>query len=61
MKELLLDCCNVESVSRELSAILPGTIGRDEMLRGYARMRGLLGHSDAASRAAASILSDLRR
>ena len=61
VKELLLDCCNVESVSRELSAILPGTIGRDEMLRGYARMRGLLGHSDAASRAAASILSDLRR
>lgn len=61
VKELLLDRCNEETVSRELSAILPGTVGRDEMLRGYARMRGLLGHSDAASRAATSILSDLRR
>lgn len=61
VKELLLDRCNEETVSRELSAILPGTVGRDEMLRGYARMRGLLGHSAAASRAAASILSDLRR
>ena len=61
VKELLLDRCNEETVSRELSAILPGTVGRDEMLRGYARMRGLLGHSDAAARAASSILSDLRR
>lgn len=61
VKELLLDRCNEETVARELSIILPGTVGRDEMLRGYTRMRGLLGHSDAAARAAASILSDLRR
>lgn len=61
VRELLLDRCNEESVAAELSAIVPGAAGRDEMLRGYARMRGFLGTSDAARSAARIILSDLSR
>lgn len=61
VKELLLDRCTEAAVAAELAAIVPGTHGRDEMLRGYARMRGILGHSDAARNAARTILSDLSR
>lgn len=57
--ELLMHMCNPDRVSLELSKILPGTAGRDEMLRGYARMRGRLGNSDAATTAAAAIVSDM--
>lgn len=57
--ELLMHMCNPDRVSLELSKILPGTAGRDEMLRGYARMRGRLGNSDAAATAAAAIVSDM--
>ncbi len=60
VRELLLDRCNEEAVAAELAAILPGAPCRDEMLRGYARMRGLLGTSDAARTAACAILTDLK-
>lgn len=60
VRELLLDRCNEEAVAAELAAILPGAPCRDEMLRGYARMRGILGTSDAARTAACAILTDLK-
>lgn len=60
VRELLLDRCNEEAVAAELAAILPGAPCRDEMLRGYARMRGLLGTSDAARTAACAILTNLK-
>lgn len=60
VRELLLDRCNEEAVAAELAAILPGAPCRDEMLRGYARMRGILGTSDAAHTAACAILTNLK-
>lgn len=57
--EMLVHLCTVDGVAAELEKILPGTPGRDEMLRGYARMRGRLGTSQAPQRAAMAILSDL--
>ncbi len=60
VRELLLDRCNEEAVAAELAAILPGAPCRDEMLRGYARMRGILGTPDAARTAACAILTDLK-
>ncbi len=60
VRELLLDRCNEEAVAAELAAILPGAPCRDEMLRGYARMRGILGTSDAARTAACAILTNLK-
>lgn len=59
--ELLMHMCNPDRIAYELSRILPGAVGRDEMLRGYARMRGRLGNSDAAATAATAIVSDIRR
>lgn len=58
--ELLMHLCNSERVATELSRIVPGTPGRYEMLRGYARMRGRLGESTAASKAAAAIVGELK-
>lgn len=60
VRELLLDRCNEEAVAAELAAILPGAPCRDEILRGYARMRGILGTSDAARTAACAILTNLK-
>ncbi len=60
VRELLLDRCNEEAVAAELAAILPGAPCRDEMLRGYARMRGILGTSDAARTAACAILTNVK-
>lgn len=51
--------CNPDNVAYELEKILPGTPGRDEMLHGYARMRGRLGESTAAETAAAAIWKNL--
>lgn len=53
--EMLMHHCNADAVSAELRKIVPGEPGRDEMLRGYARMRGLLGTGKAAGRAAAIV------
>lgn len=55
--EMLLYRCTPDTVAAELEKILPGTPGRDEMLRGYARMRGRLGNSNAPARAAEVILT----
>lgn len=56
--EMLMHLCNADSVAARLAEIVPGAPGRDEMLRGYARMRGRLGTSTAAATAARSILLD---
>lgn len=58
--EMLVHLCTVDAVTEQLAAILPGSPGRDEMLRGYARMRGRLGTSDAPLRAAQIIVEDLK-
>ncbi|MDE6528875.1 MAG: lipid-A-disaccharide synthase, partial [Muribaculaceae bacterium] len=58
--EMLMHLCNTESVAARLAGIVPGASGRDEMLRGYARMRERLGSSTAALTAATAILADLR-
>lgn len=57
--EMLLYRCTPDTVAAELEKILPGTPGRDEMLRGYARMRGRLGDSNAPARAAEVILNTI--
>ncbi len=57
--EMLMHMCNPDNVAYELEKILPGTPGRDEMLHGYARMRGRLGESTAAETAAAAIWKNL--
>ena len=58
--EMLVHLCTEDAVAAELSNIIPGAPGRDEMMRGYARMRGRLGTSQAPAKAAAAILADLR-
>ncbi len=58
--EMLVHLCTVDSVAEKLAAIVPGGPGREDMLRGYALMRSRLGHSDAPTRAAASIVADLK-
>lgn len=58
--EMLMHMCNPDSVAAELSRIVPGAAGRDEMLRGYARMRGRLGESTAAETAAVAISADMK-
>ncbi len=58
--EMLVHLCTVDSVAAELGKIVPGAPGRDEMMRGYARMRGRLGTSQAPDKAAQSIVTDLQ-
>lgn len=53
--EMLMHLCNPDSVAAQLARIVPGAAGRDDMLRGYARMRGRLGESTAAETAAKAI------
>ncbi len=58
--EMLVHLCTVESVDRELTAILPGTPGRERQLAGYAAMRRQLGTEAAAETAAQIIVNDLK-
>ena len=58
--EKLVHLCTVDSVASALAKIIPGTDGRDEMMRGYALMRGRLGTSQAPDKAAETILADLQ-
>lgn len=58
--EMLVHLCTADSVAECLRRIVPGEPGRDEMMRGYALMRGRLGTSEAPRRAASAIVSDLR-
>lgn len=57
--EMLVHLCTPDLVSAELAKIVPGAAGRDDMMRGYARMRGQLGTSNAPERAAQAITDDL--
>ena len=58
--EMLLHFCTPELVAEQLTPLLrEGTPARDAQLTGYARIRSLLGSSDAATSAARLILSDL--
>ena len=57
--EMLMHMCNPDSVAAELARIVPGAPGRDEMLRGYGRMRSRLGESTAAITAAKAIIKDI--
>lgn len=58
--ELLLHHCNPQEMTEALANILPGTPGREKMLKGYARMRSLLDETDAPARAASLILDQIR-
>lgn len=57
--EMLVHLCTVDAVDGKLRDILPGSIGRDAQLEGYAVMRGRLGESHAAAKAAAAIFESL--
>jgi len=50
--EMLMHHCSPDAVAEQLARIVPGAPGRDDMMRGYARMRGRLGTSTAAETAA---------
>lgn len=58
--ELLMHHCNPSELSDCLRQILPGKAGREEMLKGYGRMKSKLTLSDAPSRAATVILEAIR-
>lgn len=57
--EMLLHHCTPVNVLAQLVDILPGHPGRQAQLDGYARMRDILGRSNAAATAAATITDDL--
>lgn len=57
--ELLLHLCTPASVSDALGAILPDGPARQAQLDGYARIRAILGESDAAKACAAAITEDI--
>lgn len=57
--ELLLHLCTPGSVSDALGAILPDGQARQTQLDGYARIRSILGGSDAPSAAAEAIIRDI--
>lgn len=59
--EKLLHECTPGDVNDALSAIVPGTPGRDAQLAGYAEMRRRLGNDDAAANAARIIFNDLTK
>lgn len=59
--ELLMHHCNPEELAVALARILPGQPGREQMLRGYGRMKSCLTTSDAPARAASVILSSIAR
>ena len=58
--EMLLHHCTPVNVLSQLIDILPGHAGRQAQLDGYARMRSILGESNAAATAAATITDDLK-
>lgn len=55
LKELIQHLCTPEAVRQELRQILQGP-GREAILEGYGRLRGALGNSGAAQRAAKSMV-----
>lgn len=58
--EMLMHLCTADSVDAELCKILPGEPGREEMLRGYGRMKARLGDHAAAATAASRMVEDLK-
>lgn len=59
--ELVADGMNVQNVRKQLEGILPGTSGRETMLRGYELMRERLGNVGAPSHAAELIIQRIKR
>lgn len=60
--EMLLHNCTPELVTERLRAITPeSSAARAAQLEGYAEMRGILGPAGAASRAASTIISSLKK
>lgn len=59
--EMLLHRCTPRLIAAEVEALLPGEPGREEQMRAYGRLRSALGTASAATTAARSILSHLRR
>ena len=59
--ELVADTFSVPNIITNLSAILPGGNRRDEMLKGYEKVRQAIGKPGAPQHAASIILDVLRR
>ena len=59
MAELVADGMTADNARRHLLDILPGTPGREAMLRGYADMAARLGEPGAPARAAAEMVARL--
>lgn len=58
--ELVADDMNVERLRKELRCLLPGSEGREAVLRGYERMAQRLGGPGAAQRAAETMVAHLQ-
>lgn len=57
--ELLMHQCTADAAAETLAPLLTDTPQRQDMLDGYARIREILGTSDASATTADAILSDL--
>ena len=60
VKELVTDTFSIEKMLSSLRDILPGSKGREEMLKGYAEMREAIGKPDAPGNAARLMVEKLR-
>ena len=61
VKELVTDTFSIEKMISSLRDILPGSKGREEMLKGYAEMREAIGKPDAPGNAARLMVEKLSR
>ena len=61
VQELLADRFSVKNIREELSKILPGQTGREQMLRGYEEIRTALGDTCAPDNAAKLMVSLLAK
>ena len=61
MTELVADTFKVSNIVDELTAILPGGRGREEMLKGYEEVRRAIGKPGAPANAAQVIVDVMRK
>jgi lipid-A-disaccharide synthase len=61
VQELLADRFSVKNIREELSKILPGQAGREQMLQGYEEIRTALGGTCAPDNAAKLMVSLLEK
>ncbi|GAB3703259.1 lipid-A-disaccharide synthase [Spirosoma flavus] len=61
VKELIQNDLTSDNVARELQAILPDTIGRKDMLAGYAEVQAKMGEPGASERAGRKMVGELQK